>query len=596
MRMRFRAGALILLSFAGCEPGSERQGPLAPRTGDDLRDEVIYQVVTDRFANGDRRNDELEGAVVDPQNLAHHQGGDFAGVLEHLDYIEELGATTLWLSPVVANVPRQGEVDGYHGYWASDFTRINPRFGTLAELRALVGAAHARGMKVLLDVVVNHTGQVFFYDLNANGKVDAGEQEPGYREDGYGPLSYYGAAPRLWRQDAQGKVEAFSLTAEHFHLRGLTQHWSSPEEVVLGDFPTGLRDLATSSAPVMQALIDTYAEWIRLTDVDGFRLDAAPHMAHADWARFCTGVRARARELGKPTFYLLGEVFRGNPRELAAYTQAGEFDAVFDFTLKWDGIDRYLLEGGSPLLARAALESARVAYPARGQEGGVGLSPWQARVTFGDNHDVARMRGRLDDGRAVALALTLLLTADGIPALYYGTEQGFKGQGGHASREVLWASGFDIEAAPYRFIAALTRLRQEHAALRRGDLIVRYAAAVGGRGTGLDDTAEDATDPDEMQDPYGSPPAVPVPAPVPGELPDDAGILAFERVYASERILVVLNGTADRERRARITTGFAEGQALRDLLGDSRVLRVGARGELEVSVPRRAALVLTVRE
>jgi hypothetical protein len=131
----------------------------------------------------------------------------------------------------------------------------------------------------------------------------------------------------------------------------------------------------------------------------------------------------------------------------------------------------------------------------------------------------------------------------------------------------------------------------EHAALRRGDLTVRYAALVGGRGTGLDERVEHPLDPDEA--PYGSAPSLQVPlGPAPLDLPEDAGILAFERTFESERILVVLNATADRERKARMATGFSEGQVLHDLLDSERTFRVGAGGELEVSVPRRAALLL----
>ena len=134
----------------------------------DWRDEVIYQVLVDRFANGTVNND----FQVRPGALARYQGGDWQGMVEHLDYIESLGVTTLWISPVVKNVETDADVDGYHGYWAQDVTKTNPHFGDLADLRTLVAEAHKRKLKVVLDIVTNHMGQAFFYDMNLNGKAD----------------------------------------------------------------------------------------------------------------------------------------------------------------------------------------------------------------------------------------------------------------------------------------------------------------------------------------------------------------------------------------------------------------------------------------
>jgi alpha-amylase len=543
----------LLFALASCgEPAPVRELPA------DFRDEVIYQIVTDRFANGDPSNDELEGARKDPSNLARHQGGDWRGIREHLDYLERLGITTIWISPVVANVATHGAADGYHGYWASDFTRVNPRFGSEAELRALVDDVHDRGMKVILDVVVNHAGPVFFYDLDGDGVLDAGESEPPFSLP-YEPIVFQGDPPKLWRKSPDG-VKAFELGLEHFHRRGATASFEPGEQLLLGDFPSGLRDLATTATPVLDALVDTYVEWVRRSDVDGFRLDAAPHVDHADWRRFCTRLRSELSALGKDRFLLLGEVFRGAPGELAAYTQPGEFDSVFDFTFKRDVIDRYVLEGGSPGDARRALEAARAAYPTEPQAQGIGLAPAQARVAFADNHDVARLRGRLDDERAAALALTLTFTVDAVPAVYYGTEQGFRGQGGHGSREVLWISGFDETARPYRLIQLLARLRREHAALRHGDLTVRHAAQQGG----LDEEPRAA----------------------------DAGLFAYERSHAGERLLVVINAAAEQTSSARIPTGFAAGRELCDALGDPTRLRVGQGGNLDVTLPARSARVL----
>ena len=134
----------------------------------DWRDEVIYQVlVTDRYADGDLGND----YSVQPGALGHYQGGDWQGMIDHMAYFQALGVTTIWISPVVKNVFTNADVDGYHAsYWAQDLTQLNPYFGDLATLRAMVAAAHDASIKVVLDIVCNHMGQIFFYDQNLNGE------------------------------------------------------------------------------------------------------------------------------------------------------------------------------------------------------------------------------------------------------------------------------------------------------------------------------------------------------------------------------------------------------------------------------------------
>ncbi len=134
----------------------------------DWRDEIIYQVLVDRFANGDAGND----FKVDPTSLGHWHGGDWKGVEDHLDYIQALGVTTIWISPVVKNVDNDSGFDGYHGYWTQDLGAPNPHFGDVPALRRMVAAAHAKGLKVILDIVVNHLGQLFYYDINSNGQPD----------------------------------------------------------------------------------------------------------------------------------------------------------------------------------------------------------------------------------------------------------------------------------------------------------------------------------------------------------------------------------------------------------------------------------------
>jgi glycosidase len=547
------------MAFVGCaEPAAEGRSP--PPEAWDWRDEIIYQIVVDRFANGDSANDGLEGIDVEPADLARHQGGDWAGVLGQLDYLQRLGVTTLWLSPIVDNVQRNGDQDGYHGYWARDFTSVNARFGSERELVELVEAAHARGMRIILDVVINHAGNVFFYDLDGDGQRTADESEPPFSQLGYESSVVFDHEPvRLWRSTEKGKVERVELTESFFHLQGSTNEFTSATQLERGDFPTGLRDLATDDREVMAALIDTYAEWVRRTNVDGFRLDAVPHVPREDWARFCKGLRKQLAAQDKREFMLLGEVFRSEPADLASYTQPDMLDNVFDFTFKVNAVDHFLFEGTSAQVARQAFEGARSAYPSQGQPLGIGLEPWQARVLFMDNHDVARVAGRLDDPRVVWLGLVLMFTADGIPAIYYGTELGFSGGAGHASREVMWKVKRDETHPTFELISRLAELRQRYRVLRRGDLLVRFASQEDGFSTAK-----------------------------------DAGLLAFERVLDAERVLTVVNGHANQESEAEIQTGFGANAELFDLLGNDDALpAVDDDGRIALRLAPRSALILT---
>jgi glycosidase len=169
-----RRGILTMLAATATLSASSAfaQGDLAYRQRL-AQDEVIYFLLPDRFANGDASNDtgRLAGGRLDhgfdPTDAGFYQGGDLAGLMQRLDYIQGLGATAIWVAPIFRNKPVQGEpgreFSGAHGYWITDFTRVDPHFGEDADMRALVDAAHARGMKVYMDIVANHTADVIRY-------------------------------------------------------------------------------------------------------------------------------------------------------------------------------------------------------------------------------------------------------------------------------------------------------------------------------------------------------------------------------------------------------------------------------------------------
>ena len=374
------------------------------------------------------------------------------------------------------------------------------------------------------------------------------------------PAFFRGQAAPNAATDAPS-LEQTALDESYFHRRGNITNFADESEVELGDFPLGLRDLASEDPRVLEGLLDTFAEWVRLTDADGFRLDAVPCIERTFWVAFCAGMRARVAAFGKRDFFLFGEVFKPEAATIASYTAgAGSMDSALDFSFKANVIERYALQGGAPAGARAALETDRALYRAEPQPNGVGLDPWQARVGFIDNHDTGRLASELNDPRATRLALTLLFTVDAIPALYYGTEQAFSGGLNDAGREPLWLSGFDQAAPLYRYTRALAALRRGSTALRRGTLSVRYASEHDGR----------SNEP-------------------------DAGLLSYERTSADETVLVAVNAHAFHSASAVVQTRFSPGSQLIDAIGQQLHCTVDATGRVSLNLSARSAVVLVQR-
>lgn len=541
------------LAAVGCGGSDATADEGAPRG---WQDRFIYQILVDRFEDGDPSNNVRAGVEVEPDDLSRHQGGDWAGVTQRLDYVKRLGAGAIWISPIVRNVDRTESEDGYHGYWAEDFTEVNPRYGTLDELQELVRQAHARDLRVIIDVVTNHAGRVFNYDLDGDGQLDEGEVEPPYRSQAYDvPLLWGATRPNLYRNG-----ERWELGAAEYRRRGFGGYVG--EGRIYGDFGTGLRDLDTENQEVFDALLETYVRWVELTDVDGFRIDAVPHIEDSYWAEFCRRLRTELAARGKRDFMLLGEVFEQQAAQLARFTGEDELDSVFDFPFKFSFIDQVVLGGAAPASARAALVENREILDGPPQALGTGLSLWKGRVGFADNHDVPRIRSLLDDPFATDLVMTAVFTLDAIPAVYYGTEQDFDGAGNHSRRERLWDSGFSEDGATFRHIQQLAALRQRHEALRRGELTLAFASETGAREADEGDASDES-----------------------------AGLVAWERHTAGERLLVVLSTRAGGSASATFRTGFPEGTQLRDQLGSGDTSVVGATGSVRVELPPRSSRI-----
>ncbi len=585
LRKKLVLGSLAALASCVQIPDDGKQPVLATHV-DDWRDEVIYQVLTDRFADGDENNNFL----VRRGFLARYQGGDWKGMREHLDYFKALGVTTLWISPIIRNVETDADVDAYHGYWAQDLTQLNPHFGDLAELRRLTAAAHEQGMKIVLDIVTNHMGQIFFYDMNLNGNADiyiggtgtsspvtrVSEFDPDYDtrgiqastslgEAGRAPLIFINT-PGIQRVPPPGILG----TAVAYHGRGRTLNYDIPEQRLFGDFPGGLKDVATENPEVRRVMIDNYTHWAEAADLDGFRIDTVKHVEEDFWNEFAKGVRDRLAPQNKKKFLMFGEAFDGNDELLGRYTQPGRLDSVFYFSQHYQ-VFRDIFQNAAFPGQQAPTSHVKKLYDSReknwGQEpqpGGVGVAPARLPVNFIDNHDVARFLFGLQGVREPLRtnifhnALSYLLTAEGIPCVYYGTEQAFAGGNDPSNREVLWTTNFDTTGDAFRHIAKLTSLRREHIALRRGRATLRFTTEhVGSE--------------------------------------DDAGLLAYERSgpdAGNDYALVVINTHPDKPASATFASGLPSAAALKDVLGvRGDVLNVDATGNVRVLVDPMTTMI-----
>lgn len=494
------------------------------------QDEIIYFVLPDRFANGDPANDRggLKGDRLktgfDPAHKGFFHGGDLKGLTQKLDYIQRLGVTAIWFAPIFQNKPVQGEPGqesaGYHGYWVTDFTRVDSHFGTNDEFRAFVDAAHARGIKVYMDIITNHTADVIYfkecvgkpvcayrskadYPYWTKGGLEGARINAGFEGDSvrtqenFARLTdpTYAYTPQLPKGEEQIKVPAWLNDPIHYHNRGNTSFYG--EDSRYGDF-VGLDDLMTESPRVVDGFIDIYASWIDRFSIDGFRIDTARHVNPEFWARFAPAMLERARAKGIPNFHIFGEVANDamDPGFLAQHTRRDKLPAVLDFAFQAAVRDMLTGKAGTDLFA--GLIAGDVLY-----EGGEATA--LTLPTFLGNHDMGRLGHMLDKAYPDAsekerlarmkLAHVLLMTARGVPTVYYGDEQGFTGDGNDQdAREDMFASrvasyndnrlvgsaattateNFDPAHPLYTLIAELSAIRKAHPRLREGRTVLRH--------------------------------------------------------------------------------------------------------------------------
>ncbi len=563
------------------------------------QDDVIYFVLPDRFENANPANDagsDVGGSTdtdvlrhgYDPERKGYYHGGDIQGLRNRLPYLKHMGVGAIWMAPIFRNRPVQCgstvSVDtcsaAYHGYWITDFTDVDPHFGTKRELRAFVDAAHARGIKVYFDIVLNHTADVIKYAEPSESYISK-DSEP-YRDAAGTPFDdrdYAGtnSFPQLDAErsfpytpvfrsfdDASAKRPAWLNIRTLYHNRGNSTFAGESSEY--GDF-FGLDDLFTEHPRVVSGMIDIYKSWISDYDIDGYRIDTVKHVNMELWQAFSPAIQSHARAEYKRDFFMFGEVFSGNPRYTSEFTTRGKLPAVLDFGFQ--GTARYFASQSG------ATHSLRDFFANDNYFTDVDSNANRLPLFLG-NHDMGRIGTFLrqdnpgaGDAELLArdkLAHALMYFSRGMPVVYYGDEQGFVGDGGDQdAREDMFGSqvavyndndligtgattaqpNFEPSHPMYRALSDFARVRREHEALRRGVQIHRYST-------------------------------------------DQAGIYAFSRIAARDNRqheYVLAFNNAETAQTASFATDQPNGQFLAVWPRSNRHLSTDAEGQITVTVP-----------
>jgi pullulanase-type alpha-1,6-glucosidase len=494
------------------------------RAGNSLREDLtrerFYFVMTDRFANADPANDTGGYPVpagadpkfvtgYDPTDKGFYHGGDLKGITGKLDYIKGMGTTAIWLTPSFKNNPVQhygtDTSAGYHGYWITDFTQIDPHLGTNADLKNLIDAAHDKGMKVFFDIITNHTGDV----IQTPGTYISKEQQP-YRDasgktfddrdfvngDTFPTLdanTSFPYVPTFATEAAKtAKTPAWLNDPIYYHNRG-NAAFKGDESDVYGDF-SGNDDLFTENPTVRDGMIDIYSYWAKF-GIDGFRIDTVKHVDTEFWQKFVPATRAAAASAGKPKFFEFGEVYDANPAKMSYYDTTGGLQATLDFGFQAQGVGFATGKSTDQLAALYADDD----YYTDADSNAYQLP------TFLGNHDMGRVGYFLQHGGVPAaeqlprdlLAQQLMYLTRGQPVTYYGDEQGFTGDGGDKdARQDMFASkvasynddtligssrstatdNFNTSQPIYSELAQLAKLRDANPALADGAQIPRYSS------------------------------------------------------------------------------------------------------------------------
>ena len=484
---------------------------LAPYQQRHFQDEIFYFVLPDRFYNGDKSNDlgaaagdkkrALSRGGFDKSHKGKFHGGDLVGLTEKLPYLDNMGITAIWLTPILRNQAMQAGTSGYHGYWILDFTEIDPHLGSNADLKHFIEQAHQRNIKVFFDIITNHTADVIKY------KECHGEDGLGWIVNGK-DCPYKSSAelvagnaytPVIPEGNENLKTPSWLNDIDIYHNQG-DSHWAG-ESAVRGDF-VGLDDIDTNSEKVVKGMTDIYKAIIDEFKPDGFRIDTVKHVNMEFWQSFSPALVAHAKKQGIENFFMYGEVYSFEPELLSRFTVEGKLQSVLDFALQ-GALEKTLVDQqGTDVLATLFAKD----HLYQSTHSDIENTNANQLVNFTGNHDMGRFAFLLKQSKhnyseaeqiqRNLLAHAMLYFSRGVPVIYYGDEQGFVGDGGdQASRQDMMpskvasyndddllatdkttaADNFDTTHKFYQTFAKYAELYQQYPALRFGQQTTLYS-------------------------------------------------------------------------------------------------------------------------
>lgn len=499
-------------------------------------DEVLYFLMLDRFSDGRECNYIANNGTVVPRSAIATNifaesdrnnaistdddaakwrdaggrwcGGTIKGLTSKIGYLKRLGITAIWVSPIFKQVSFQ---ETYHGYGIQNFLDVDPHFGSRQDLMGLVSTAHGHGIRVILDIILNHSGAVFSYDADRYPTDTPGEFDPRwdgrpYRVAGFNDrlgqsVIPYGPLPAgmpdvptddaVWPRDFQDQGS--------FTARGRISGWDNYPEYLEGDF-FDLKDIHLGDGAIdtyqpsaaLRALCDVYKFWIAFADIDGFRVDTVKHMDTGAARYFGSVIHEFAQTLGKDKFYLIAEI-AGDRYQAYSTLETTGLDAALGIADIPDKLEWMLKGRRNPAEYFDLFRNSILV--------GKGSHAWfrDKVVTILDDHDQIRnpdWKARFaatNPPLSLALAAWALnATTLGIPCIYYGSEQFFDGAGGNDRylRECMFGGGFGAfrtkgrhffreNTELFREFAKILQIRRDHPALRRGR---QYLREISGNG------------------------------------------------------------------------------------------------------------------
>ena len=480
-------------------------------------DQVFYFLLPDRFSDNSEAGfadtgttplynstDNANAVQTDAEALAWRTagsgwtGGNIKGIISKVSYLSDMGITALWIGPVFKQVSFQ---DTYHGYGIQDFLEVDKHFGTIDDLKQLVAAAHAAGIVVILDIVVNHSGNVFSY-VATDPEYNNGQQFPvkGFNDKEGMPDIAFEKGAAADQDDAVWPIEFRDPAV--FTQKGQIVNWDSSPEFLDGDFfdlkdihhGQGAVDSFVPSAGLLN-LIEVYKYWLALLDIDGYRIDTVKHMDDGAVRLFASALHEFAMLIGKDRFLLIGEI-TGSRDDAYRKLQVTGIDAALGIADVQGALGDMVKGRVIPEIYFALFRNAINI--------GKGSHTWFRNkvVVMLDDHDKVIQGSNksrfcaFDDGDQLIIpAIATNLMTLGIPCIYYGSEQKFDGNGSGSGsdeyiREDMFGGPFgafrskgchffDVSSEVYKAVAAIAAIRRKFITLRRGRQYLRDTSGDG---------------------------------------------------------------------------------------------------------------------